>query len=522
MSGHKTNKYLVLITVALGTVLSAYVSSSINIALPNIMTAFGFTMDSVVWVSLAYMIPYGATLPIMGKLGDLFGRKKMYLTGLAVFTVATLATGLAVSSGMLLFFRFLQGLGAGLLFPNAMALVSVAFPASERGQALGMWGAVAAGGGALGPTIGGYIVEYLNWRLIFYSIIPISLLGLFLALTFLEESKAESGSPAIDYPGALLLVLSLSTLLMGLNQGSDKGWTSAYILAMFAVTILAMAAFILVELKSGHPVVDLGLFKNSTFAMSNLVGFLSFMALYGGMFLLPFFLRNILGYSAVRAGVALLPLVGSMVLLAPVGGKLADRAGSRLPAAIGMAIIALALYSFHTLDDMTAYPAIALRLIVMGAGLAFTMSPLSNGVMGSLPPEKTGMGSGVFNLFKNVGGSVGVAIMGTLLDSRQTFHAAVLQDHLTLAAEATRQTLALLQAGFQQSGMAAGQAQAAAVTVLGGMVSKQAAIMAFEDVFLVTALLAAGGILAALLIRDPAKNKADSPDAVSRSAEVGA
>jgi predicted MFS family arabinose efflux permease len=217
-------------------------------------------------------------------------------------------------------------------------------------------------------------------------------------------------------------VTSLGTLLLALNQGSKEGWTSLYIVGVLAVTMISMLAFIYVESKIEFPLVDLSLFKNVTFTVSNIVGFLSMMAMYGGMFLLPFYLRNVLGYTAIKAGISLLPLVGAMVLLAPLGGKLGDAVGSKIPASIGMEVITLALYSFHVLDESTAYKSIALRLVLMGVGLALTMSPLSNGVMGTLPKDKIGVGAGVFNLFKNVGGSVGVAIMGTLFTSRQEFH----------------------------------------------------------------------------------------------------
>lgn len=501
------NKYLVLITVCIGTILTGYVGSSINIALPNIMQAFGFTMDSVVWVSLAYMLPYGSTLPIMGKLGDQFGRKKVYVLGLVVFTAATLLVGFAWNSSSLILFRILQGLGAGLLFPNAMALVSAAFPANERGQALGMWGALAASGSAFGPTIGGYIIEHMTWRLIFYTIIPISVIGIFMALLILVESKVSNDSVKIDYFGGLLLVVSLSALLMALNQGSKEGWTSAYILTLLVTSITALVTFIYVESRISSPLVDLNLFKNSTFTTSNLVGFLSFLALYGGMFLLPFFFRNILNYSAIKAGTAMLPLVGAMIFLAPLGGKLADNMGSRVPAAIGMAIIASALYSFHFMDDRISNGAIAWRLVVMGVGLAFTMSPLSNGVMGTLPKDKIGVGSGVFNLFKNIGGSVGVAVMGTLLNDRQIFHTSILTEYINSGSEAVSRTINMLQGNFIHNGMPAAQAQAATSVVLQGMISKQASVAAFDDVFLVTSVLCGLGVILALFIKEPKKGE---------------
>lgn len=504
-------KYLVLFIVSLGTVLSGYVASSLDIALPNIMNTFGFTMDTVTWVLLAYMIPYGATLPIMGKLGDQYGRKKVYVAGLAVFTLATMMVGLSWSASSVVLFRILQGLGAAMYFPNAMALVADAFPPEERGQAMGMWGAFAAAGAVLGPTIGGYIVEYLDWRMLFDSIVPISAAGILLAVLFLRESPVQQGARRIDYLGGLALTASLSALIVALNRGGDEGWTSPLIVGLLALAALSLAAFAYIEDRVDDPLVDLGLFKNATFSVANIVAFLTFMALMGGLFLIPFFLRNILGYTPIRAGLSLFPLIGAMILVAPFGGKLADRAGGRTPTAVGMLILAFAMYSFRTMTADTAYPFIAVRLVLMGLGLGLTMSPLSNAAMATLPKEKLGVGSGVFNLFKNVGGSVGIAIFGTLLDTRATFHAAILADRVTTASPAAAGALAALQAGFAQAGLAAGQAHGAALAVLKGIVVKQAAVMAYGDVFQAVALLAALGVLAALLIRDPKKPPAEAP-----------
>jgi EmrB/QacA subfamily drug resistance transporter len=505
MTAAKPNKYLVLFIVSLGTVLSGYVASSLDIALSNIMNTFGFTMDTVTWVLLAYMIPYGATLPITGKLGDQFGRKKVYVAGLVVFTAATMMVGLSWNAASVIFFRILQGLGAAMYFPNAMALVADAFPPAERGQAMGMWGALAAAGAVLGPTVGGYIVEYVSWRALFSSIVPISAVGIVLAGIVLEESPSQDTTRPIDYLGGLALVASLGALIVALNRGGQEGWTSPYILGLFALMALSLAAFIYIEVHVDEPLVDLGLFRSATFSVANIVGFLTFMALMGGLFLIPFFLRNILGYAPIRAGLSLFPLIGAMIVLAPLGGKLADRAGGRTPTALGMLVLAVAMYSFRTMTADTAYPFIAVRLALMGAGLALTMSPLSNAAMATLPPEKTGVGSGVFNLFKNVGGSVGIAIFGTFLDERTTFHSRVLAEYVDTASPAAAELLAGLKGGFMQSGLAADQAYGAALSVLQGMVAKQAAVMAYGDVFQIVTLLAVVGVLAALFIRDPAK-----------------
>jgi EmrB/QacA subfamily drug resistance transporter len=501
-SDNKPNKYLVLFVVSLGTILSGYVSSSLDIALSNIMNAFGFTMDNVTWVLLAYMIPYGATLPIMGKLGDQFGRKKMYIFGFTLFTVATMMVGLAWSSATVILFRMIQGLGAGMFFPNAMALVSDAFPPHERGQALGLWGAFAAGGGVLGPIVGGYIVEYSSWRMLFSSIVPLSAIGILLAIFILQESEVSGSGDKIDYFGGLLLIASLSSLIIALNQGAKEGWDSFYIISLFVCTVGSLALFIYVESHVNYPLVSLELFKNATFTVANLVAFLTFMTLNGGLFLIPFFLRNILGYTPIRAGLSLFPLVGAMILLAPLGGKLADKVDARTPTVIGMMILALSMYSFHTMTDLTAYPSIAVRLVLMGIGLALTMSPLSNAALATIPKEKTGVGSGVFNLFKNVGGSVGIAVMGTILDQRQLFHTQIIANHVNTSSEVAKQVLTQIQGLLAHNGMPSEQASEVAFATVKNLVARQAAVMAYSDVFLITTVLAVLGAMMALLLKD--------------------
>lgn len=511
-------KYAILSTVCLGTVLSAYVSSCINIALPNIMAALNFDMDSIVWVSLSYLLPYGATLPVTGKLGDLFGAKRVYITGLIMFTVSSLFCGAATSSTIMIIFRVLQGIGAGMLLPNAMAIVAATFAPHERGQALGIWSAMAAAGSAFGPTLGGYLIERIDWRSIFYSFVPVAVLGILAALVLIPSSKPGSKQADIDYAGAITLVASLSALLISLNQGQKEGWLSSlYIVTMLYIALAFFIIFILVELHSSHPMVDLSLFKNANFTVANVVGFLSFAAMYGGMFLLPFFLRNVMDYSSINAGLMMLPLSASMIVFAPVGGRLADRFGSRLPAFAGISLISLALYLFTTISPDYGKSHFFLRLLLLGMGLGFTMSPLTNCAISSLPRDKMGVGSGVFNLFKIIGGSMGVVFVETLLTNRETVHSQILASYLSPAYDQER-IFTLLQnlwgrAGMDNTMLATAtrglftgsgllpQQYTMLKLLLAQMVQRSATVLAFQDVFFVVALICFAGGLTTLLIK---------------------
>lgn len=515
------NKYMVLFTVCVGTVLSTYVSSCVNIALPNIMAALNYDADSIVWVSLSYLIPYGSILPLTGKLGDEYGPKKVYLIGLSLFTVASFGCGMANSSQMMIVIRIFQGIGAGLLLPNSMTLVAQSFGSHERGQALGIWGAMAAAGGAMGPTIGGYLIDLFAWRAIFFSIVPFCIFALLLSVVTLPNLPPRR-SGKIDYLGGALLIGAISAILIALNKGEKEGWTSLYIVSLFYGSFASFILFLAWELKVENPMIDLYLFKSVNFSLANILGFASFMVFYGTMYLLPFFMKSLLNYSSVQAGVMMLPLTATMVLIAPLGGKLSDRIGSRYPALIGMILITLALFMFRTIDLQYGSHQFFVRLTLFGLGLGFTMAPLSNCAINSLPPSKIGVGSGFFNLAKMVGGSVGMVFAQTLLTQRGIYHSAVFKESLADNAGAGDIFLHM-QSLWGSVGMSRDQIANAMLAWQSGqglsniqfdtlkaallkIIQLKSSVLSFQDVFFALAMLCLVGTLLALGIQKKAKN----------------
>lgn len=515
-------KYFILVTVCLGTVLSAYVSSCVNIALPNIMAALNFNMDSIVWVSLGYMLPYGSTLPITGKLGDQLGAKPLYITGLIVFTVASMLCGIAASSTTMVFFRILQGIGGGLILPNAMTIVAQTFEGNERGQALGIWSAIAAAGSAMGPILGGYLIEHFDWRTIFFSVAPVCVISIALAIAVIPVSK-RNPSAKIDYPGAALLIVSVSSLLIALNQGQKEGWDSLYILSLFYAAFAAFTLFLLIEKWVKHPMVEFHLFQSMNFSVANAIGFVSFLVYYGGNYLLPFFLKSILNYNSATAGMTMLPLTACMVVASPIGGRLADRLGSRLPAFLGIMMLAGSLYWFETINTDYSLHNFAVRLALLGVGLGFTMSPLTNCAISSLPKDKVGVGSGIFNFGKNLGGSIGVVFAETLLTRREIYHTAGLKEYLNPSTHAPQEIFNMIRTlwgnqGMDSSALAVAthgwmtgqgllpQQYAMLKAFLGAMISRQASVLSFQDVFHTLAVICFLGGLLALFISPNSKN----------------
>jgi len=520
-------KYAILCTVCLGTVLSAYVSSCVNIALPNIMAALNFNMDSIVWVSLGYMLPYGSTLPMTGKLGDQFGAKTVYISGLIVFTVASFLCGMATSSAAMVFFRIVQGIGAGMLLPNAMTIVAETFETHERGQALGIWSAMAAAGSAMGPTVGGYLIEVFNWRSVFFSVGPLCIISIVSALFIIPSSSRKPGI-AIDYLGSALMIASISSLLVALNQGQKEGWDSLYILSLFYMSFAAFAVFVAVESAVRTPMIDMWLFRSVDFSVANVVGFVSFVALYGGSFLLPFFLKSILGYSSIMAGLMILPMTAFMVISSPLGGWLADRFGSRLPAFFGIMLVACALYLLSGINVDYSPHDFFIRLSLFGVGLGLTMSPLTHCAVSSLPKDKIGVGSGIFNLGKIIGGSIGVVFAETLLTRREIYHTASLKEYLNPAAHSSLDIFRLLQTLWGKQGMDSSMLVTAVhdwstgygmlpqqyvmfKVILSNLVSRQASILSFQDVFFAVSIICFVGGMLALFIR----RKTAEPDIAS-------
>ena len=510
-------KYAVLSIVCLGSVLSAYLSSCVNIALPNIMAALNFNMDSIVWVSLCYLLPYGSTLPLTGRLGDLFGAKNVYLVGMIIFTVASLLCGMANSATAMILFRILQGLGAGMLLPNAMAIVAATFSADERGQALGIWGAMAAAGSAMGPTLGGYLIENFDWRAIFFSVVPICIIGVVLAITIIPSFDRKN-NVKIDYLGGVLLVTSISSLLVALNQGQKEGWESLFIVSLFYLAFATFTLFLVVELKVENPMIELGFFRDINFSMANMIAFVSFSAMYADMFLLPFFLKSIMDYSSTTAGIMLLPQSVLVILFSPLGGRMADKYGSRIPLLIGMMMIGYGCYLFHTINADYSTLDFLSRFAFIGAGIGLTMSPSSICAISTLPPDKIGVGSGVFNLAKIVGGSIGVVFAETILTRREIYHAAVLKEYLNGAAHSAQDIFRLLRALWGNQGMSSSALSEAAHSwltgngllpsqyaafkeILGKLISRQAAILSFQDVFYAFGMICLLGSLLALFIR---------------------
>jgi EmrB/QacA subfamily drug resistance transporter len=411
----ENKKWWTLAAVAFGLFMIMLDNTIVNVALPSIQRSLHMSISSLEWIVTAYALTFAALLITGGKLGDLYGRRKMFIAGLVVFTLASLACGLAPNAGFLIGARAVQGVGAALMNPATLSIITATFPPKERGQAIGIWAGVSALALAIGPLIGGLIVDNINWHWIFYVNVPVGVVGVLVSRWVIAESRDTTHEQSIDLPGLLTSGGALLALSYALIEGNQRGWGSPEIIGLFVGAAVLLAVFIWLELRQRLPMLDLALFKIGSFAGANIVAMLVSLGMFGVFFFISLYVQNVLGYSPTKAGAIFLPMTILIILIAPIAGKLSDRVGSRWLMGAGMAILGVSLLLYQRIGLHTGFWSLLPQLVLGGVGMALTMSPMTSAAMGSVPVDKAGVGSGVLNSFRQVGGSLGIALMGAIL-----------------------------------------------------------------------------------------------------------
>ena len=408
------NKWAVLAIVAVGIFMATLDTSIVNISLPTIAHYFGVALSGAIeWVIIAYLVVIAGVLLTIGRLADMIGRKPIWVAGLVIFTVGSAISGAAPSLGLLIAARALQGLGGALLMSISPAMLTNAFPARERGRALGLNAVVVALGVSVGPTLGGIITEHLTWRWIFYVNVPIGVIGFVASMRVLTEHM-RWGRGRFDPLGAVLLAIGLVALTMGLSFGQEWGWTSPLLLSTLVVGITALLALVVVERRVSDPIIDLALLRGRVFLSANASLILSFLALFAVSFMLPFYLEELRGFSTEQAGLLLTPLPLTIAFLAPFSGMLADRIGTRWLAAGGLAVACLGLVLISQLNAQSSVWDIVWPLVVTGAGQAMFQSPNNSALLGAAPRGQQGSASGFLATGRVVGQSLSVALAGAI------------------------------------------------------------------------------------------------------------
>jgi len=413
----QANKWAVMAIIAIGVFMATLDTSIVNISLPTIARYFGVPLNGAVeWVIIAYLVVIAGVLLTTGRVADMIGHKPIWAAGLTIFTIGSAFCGFAPSLVLLIAARALQGLGGAMIMAISPAMLTGAFPASERGRALGLNAVVVALGVSTGPTLGGIITTYLSWRWIFFVNIPIGIIGVILTLRVLKE-KMRWGRGKFDPLGALLLALGLIALTLGLSFGQEWGWSSPLLIANLVTGVLALIVLYIVERRVSDPVIDLSLLHNRVFLSANLSLILSFMALFAVSFMLPFYLEELRNFTTEQSGLLLTPLPLTIAIIAPFSGSLADRIGTRWLAAGGLTVACIGLVLISQLDAHSSVWDIVWRLVVTGMGQAIFQSPNNSALMGAAPKGQQGSASGFLATGRVVGQSLSVALAGAVFAS---------------------------------------------------------------------------------------------------------
>src|SRR5438876_5487705 len=416
--GGDRRKWWVLAAMVFGLFMPMLDNLVVNTALPTIQRDLSAGVSGLQWIIDAYVLAFASFMLTGGALGDLYGRKRFFTTGLFVFTAGSLLCGLSSTTGELVAFRFLQGLGSALLLPGSLSIITATFQGRERGAAIGIWAAFSALALAVGPIVGGYLVEHVSWQSIFFVNIPVGAFALTLTTLVVRESRDEHPSRRVDPPGLVTGTAGLFFLVYGLIEGNNRGWTDGWILGSFALAAIILAAFFTIESRSKSPMLPLSFFRIPTFAAANAVAASVFFALFGTVFFLTLYFQNVHGYSPLGAGVRLFPFPVMILLLAPVAGRLSDRYGSRWFMTAGPALSAIALaLMLRSQADLSYLRVIFPSIVVWGAGMALTMAPMTAAVMASVPTRHAGVASAATNTSRELGGVFGVALLGAIVTS---------------------------------------------------------------------------------------------------------
>ena len=407
-------KWWTLAAVSFGLFMIMLDNTVVNVALPSIQEDLGATLSQLQWIVTGYALTFAALMLVGGKLADAYGRRLIFVIGIVIFTLASLWCGLSDTSEMLIAARIVQGAGAALMNPATLSIISATFPPKQRGAAIGIWAGVSALALAIGPLVGGLLTEHLSWHWIFFINVPVGVVAIAASFLLITESKDETHE-SLDLPGLGTSALGLFALTYGLIEANAYGWTSARIVGSFVIAVVALVSFVLIERRRRFPMLDLTLFRSGTYTGANVSMLLVALSMFGVFFFVSLYMQNVLGYSAVQAGAAFLPMTVLIILIAPIAGKASDRFGSRWLMTIGMVLLGVQLLYFSQLSTTSDFWNLLPGFILGGFGMAMAMTPTAAAATRAVPVHKSGVGSAVLNAMRQVGGSVGIALMGAIV-----------------------------------------------------------------------------------------------------------
>src|SRR5580700_8700399 len=506
--GH-INPWVIALTVTLATFMEVLDTSIANVALPHISGNLSAAADESTWVLTSYLVSNAIVLPLSGWFSSLIGRKKFYMICVAIFTVSSFLCGLAPSLGVLVLFRVLQGIGGGGLQPSEQAILNDTFSLEKRGMAFAVYGLAVVVAPTIGPWLGGWITDNFSWRWIFYINVPVGIISLLLTSVlisdppYMKRASLKSGF-RIDYIGIGLISLGLGSMQIILDKGQRDDWlSSGFIQVFFALMLIGLIAGIVWEWRHKHPVVDLKMLKDRNFAISTIAMFFLGFVLYSSTVLIPQFLQEMLGYTAELAGKALSPGGAVIMLMMPVVGILVSKLDTRILVTFGCTVSAIALFWMAGWDLQLDYSHAVRARMLQSFGLAFLFIPINVAAFAYVPKEKTNMGTGIINLARNIGASVGIATVTTMLDRRTQFHQSRLTENANDYSAAYHNMLNGLQTKLVAAGSTAAHATAQAHGMIYNTVQRQAVMLAFIDNFKMLGVVFLAVIQVLLMMKKP-------------------
>src|SRR5271157_57343 len=482
------NPWIIAVAVTLATFMEVLDTSIANVALPHIAGSLSAGQDESTWVLTSYLVSNAIVLPLSGWLSSIIGRKNFYMSCVALFTVSSFMCGLAPNLATLIICRVLQGAGGGGLQPSEQAILADTFPPAKRGMAFAVYGIAVVTAPAIGPTLGGWITDNFTWRWIFFINIPVGILSILLTSRLIQDppyfKRRKLSETSIDYVGLGFVALGLGTLQVILDKGQREDWFESHFIVTLSLICVASLIFVIIwEWRHKDPIVDLHLFRNSTFGISNLLMFMLGFALLGSTLLLPLFMQTMLGYTAQQAGLALMPGGFTIMLLLPLVGFLLSRYTPRWLLLYGLVVLSLSLFNMTRLDLHIDFHTVVMARVFQAAGMAFLFVPINTAAYAFLPREKNNAASGLMNLARNIGGSVGISLVTTMLDRRTQVHLHDLSRNLSASNLAFQSMLQGTAQAMRAHGANAAFSTQQAYALIEGTVQRQATMLAYIDDF---------------------------------------
>src|SRR5579885_112998 len=499
------NPWLVAIAVMSSTFMEVLDTTVVNVSLPHIAGSLSATIEETTWTLTSYLVANAIILPMTGWLASAFGRKRLLLLSVVGFTVSSFFCGLAPSLPFLVVFRIVQGACGGGLQPLSQAILLEAFPPEKRGQAMAFWALGIVVAPMLGPVAGGWLTDNYSWRWVFYINVPIGFISILLTQRFVfDPSYLRQKIVKVDYWGILLLVLGIACLQIMLDKGQEEDWfSSRFIVSLAALAAAGLTALIIRELMTDHPIIDLGVFRYKSYAIGTFLMTILGLVLYGSTVLLPLLMQVLLGYTATHAGVTNLPRGLASFLIMPVVGRLTGKMDARKMLAIGLTGGAIAMYQLAQFNLNVGFWNFWWPLIVQGAALCFIFVPLNTVTNNPIPKERLGNATSLFNLMRNLGASIGIALVQTYQFRKQQTHINILGGHVNPYSAQANHMIDALRGSFLARGADAADATRKAYDAMWGIIQRQAAMLSYNDTFLLLALLFVAMLPLLLLLRRP-------------------